>query len=59
MKPGDLVVLSPRKTRKGMSYEEKIGMVIATDKRGIVKINIDGQELLFNEFELVLINESG
>tara|TARA_R110002049_G_scaffold88919_1_gene224122 strand:- start:401 stop:580 length:180 start_codon:yes stop_codon:yes gene_type:complete len=59
MKPGDLVVLSPRKTRKGLAYEEKIGLVLASDKRGIIKIKIDGQELLFNEGDLVLVNESG
>jgi hypothetical protein len=59
MKPGDLVVLSPRKTRKGLSYEEKIGLVITSDKRGVIKIKIDGRELLFNEGDLVLVNESG
>jgi hypothetical protein len=59
VKPGDLVVLSPRKTRKGLAYEEKIGLVITSDRRGIIKIKIDGQELLFNESDLVVVNESG
>jgi len=59
MKPGDLVVLSPRKTRKGLPNEEKIGLVITSDRRGIIKIKIDGQELLFNESDLVVVNESG
>jgi|TARA_R110002074_G_scaffold25325_3_gene75100 hypothetical protein len=58
MKPGDLVVLSSRKTRKGMSYEEKIGIVISTDDHGIVKANFEGQDIYFNNFELVTISES-
>ena len=58
MKPGDLVVLSSRKTRKGMSYEEKIGIVISVDDHKIIKANFGGQDIYFNDFELVVISES-
>ena len=58
MKPGDLIVLSSRKTRKGMSYEEKIGIVISVDDHKIIKANFGGQDIYFNDFELVVISES-
>ena len=58
MKPGDLVVLSSRKTRKGMSYEEKIGIVISVDDHKIIKANFGGQDIYFSDFELAVISEN-
>ena len=58
MKPGDLIVLSSRKTRKGMSYEEKIGIVISVDDHKIIKANFGGQDIYFNDFELAVISEN-
>ena len=58
MKAGDLVVLSSRKTRKGMSHEGKIGIVISVDDHKIIKANFGGQDIHFDDFELTVINES-
>ena len=62
MKVGDLVRLSLRKTRKGMPYEDMIGVVINVYPRDVVgftfvKVAFD-TEYTFNINDLEVISES-
>ena len=62
MKVGDLVRLSLRKTRKGMPYEDMIGVVINVYPRDVVgftfvKVAFD-TEYMFNINDLEVISES-
>ena len=60
MKPGDLVVLSSRKTRKGMSYDDAIGVVTEV-KPGppgqIVTVVFDGDPYTFSLSDLEVLSE--
>ena len=62
MKVGDLVRLSLRKTRKGMPYEDMIGVVINVYPRDVVgftfvKVAFD-TEYTFNINDLEVVSES-
>ena len=65
MEIGDLVRLSPRKTRKGFIYEDLIGLVV--DKPGLevlsgqhyvmCSVNFGGVVYDFNVIDLVIIEK--
>ena len=62
MNIGDLVKLSPRKTRKGFTYESMVGLIISifVDKvlgSELYEVNFDGQIYTFDKKELVVIND--
>ena len=62
MKVGDLVRLSLRKTRKGMPYEDMIGVVINVYPRDVVgftfvKVAFD-TEYTYNINDLEVVSES-
>ena len=66
MKVGDLVKLSPRKTRRGMPYDDKVGVVTsivgedASQPHNFVDVNFGGGiRWTFGSHELVVISESG
>jgi hypothetical protein len=67
VKPGDLVKLSPRKTRRGMSYDDKVGVVTSVaewrvttpEPHNLVEVNFGGgDKWTFGSHELVVISES-
>ena len=57
MKVGDLVVLSPRKTRRGMGYEDKVGVVTKIVSL-TVAVNFAGSTVYLNAGDMELISES-
>ena len=68
MKAGDLVIVGPRKTRKGLPYDDKVGTVLSdpvirlTSSTGFVLeevvVMFAGEEYLFNIKDLKGVNES-
>jgi hypothetical protein len=66
MEVGDLVKLSPRKTRRGMPYDDRVGVVThiagedVSQPHNLVEVNFGGGiKWTFSSHELVVISESG
>ena len=57
MQPGDLVVLSSRKTRRGMGYEDKVGLVIKIAST-TVAVNFAGTTVYLDTNDVELVSES-
>ena len=63
MKVGDLVKLSPRKTRRGMPYDDKVGVLThiagedVSHPHNFVDVNFGGVRWTFGNHELVVISE--
>ena len=60
MKVGDLVRLSIQKTRKGLPYESKIGLVIkilTQEQQGLIAVNFGGVMYTFKRTDLVIASE--
>ena len=58
MKPGDLVILSPRKTRRGIGYEDKVGIVLKVAINNVVTVNFAGTSMYLGIEDLQVISES-
>ena len=58
MKAGDLVRLSPRKTRRGIGYEDKIGVVVHSAINKVVTVNFDGTQVHLGFEDVEIISES-
>ena len=62
MKVGDLVILSPKKTRKGLFYEDKMGIVtkIILKRQGwLAKVLFDGVTCTIPYSDLKVVCENG
>ena len=66
MEIGDLVRLSPRKTRKGLVYEDLVGLVVDKTGRGgqniepryvMCSVNFGGAVYDFNVTDLIIVEE--
>ena len=57
-KPGDLVRLSPRKTRRGIGYEDKIGIVIHAAINRVVTVDFAGTQVYLGFEDVEIISES-
>jgi hypothetical protein len=60
MKVGDLVRLSIQKTRRGMPYEDKIGLVIkilTQEQQGLITVNFGGVMYTFKRADLEVTSE--
>ena len=57
MKVGDLVVLSARKTRKGMGYEDKIGLLINIAINNVVTVNFAGTTVNLGIEDVKVVSE--
>ncbi len=58
MKPGDLVRLSLRKTRRGIGYEDKIGIVIHAAINRVVTVDFAGTQVYLGFEDVEIISES-
>ena len=58
LKPGDLVRLSPRKTRRGIGYEDKIGIVVHAAINRVATIDFAGIQVYLGFEEVEIISES-
>ena len=58
MKVGDLVRLSPRKTRRGVGYEDRIGIVLKVAINNVVTVNFAGTTIHLGIEALEVISES-
>jgi hypothetical protein len=58
MQPGDLVVLSSERTRKGMKYEDKVGVVVKVHINSVATVNFSGIEVYYETKDLQVISES-
>ena len=58
MKPGDLVRLSLNKTRRGLGYEDKIGIVVHAAINKVVTVNFDGTQIHLGFEDVDIISES-
>jgi hypothetical protein len=59
MKVGDLVRLSLRKTRRGIGYEEQIGVVLKVAINNVVTVNFAGIVVHLGIEDVEVISESG
>jgi|TARA_R110000824_G_scaffold5670_11_gene26183 hypothetical protein len=66
MKPGDLVVLSSRKTRKGYVFEDQVGLVLEINPlksfgniTSIITVDFGGVSYDFGILDLELVSEGG
>ena len=57
-KPGDLVRLSTRKTRRGIGYEDKIGIVVVAAINRVVAVNFEGTQVYLGFEDVDIISES-
>ena len=57
MKPGDLVILSPRKTRRGIGYEDKVGIVVKVARNNVVTVNFAGTSVHLGIEDVQVISE--
>ena len=58
MKVGDLVVLSPRKTRRGIGYEDKIGVLVHIAINKVVTVNFGGATVHLGAEDVEVISDS-
>ena len=65
MKPGGLVVLSSRKTRKGYVYEDQVGLVLEVNPlksfgqtNTVITVDFGGVSYDFGTLDLELVSES-
>jgi hypothetical protein len=58
MKVGDLVRLCSRKTRRGMGYEDKIGIVLKVARNNVVTVNFAGITIHLGIEDVKVISES-
>jgi len=58
VKPGDLVRLSSRKTRRGIGYEDKLGLVIKVAINNVVTVDFAGVCIYIGIEDLEVISES-
>lgn len=58
MKPGDLVRLSLTKTRRGIGYEDKIGIVIHAAVNRVVTVDFAGTQVYLGFEDVEIISES-
>ncbi len=58
MKPGDLVRLSLRKTRRVIGYEDKIGIVIHAAINRVVTVDFAGTQVYLGFEDVEIISES-
>ncbi len=58
MKPGDLVRLSSRKTRRGIGYEDKIGIVLKVASNNVVTVNFAGMTVHLGIEDVRVISEA-
>jgi hypothetical protein len=67
MKAGDLVIVGPRKTRKGLPYDDKVGTVLSNPvvrlssstgfKLEEVTVMFAGEKYVFDIKDLEIVNE--
>tara|TARA_R110000851_G_scaffold4623_2_gene18784 strand:- start:8 stop:187 length:180 start_codon:yes stop_codon:yes gene_type:complete len=58
VKPGDLVRLSSRKTRRGIGYEDKIGIVLKVASNNVVTVNFAGMTVHLGIEDVRVISEA-
>ena len=58
MKPGDLVRLGRHKTRRGMGYEDKIGIVLKVAINNVVTVNFAGMTVHLGIEDVKVISEN-
>jgi hypothetical protein len=57
MKVGDLVILSSRKTRRGIGYEDKVGIVLKVAINNVVAVSFEGMRVYLGVEDLQVISE--
>lgn len=58
MKPGDLVRLGRHKTRRGMGYEDKLGLVVKVAINNVVTVDFAGVRIYLGIEDLEVVSES-
>ena len=58
MKVGDLVKLGRHKTRRGMGYEDKIGIVLKVAINNVVTVNFAGMTVHLGIEDVRVISEA-
>lgn len=58
MKVGDLVRLSSRKTRRGIGYEDKIGIVLKVAINNVVTVDFADMRVYLGIEDVEVISES-
>ncbi len=58
MKVGDLVRLSSRKTRRGIGYEDKIGIVLKVAINNVVTVDFAGVRVYLGIEDVEVVSES-
>tara|TARA_R100000005_G_scaffold95318_2_gene76347 strand:- start:69 stop:248 length:180 start_codon:yes stop_codon:yes gene_type:complete len=58
VKVGDLVRLSSRKTRRGIGYEDKIGIVLKVAINNVVTVDFAGVRVYLGIEDVEVVSES-
>jgi len=58
VKPGDLVRLGRHKTRRGMGYEDKLGLVVKVAINNVVTVDFAGVRIYLGIEDLEVVSES-
>ena len=58
MKPGDLVKLGRHKTRRGIGYEDKIGIVLKVAVNNVVTVDFAGMIIHLGIEDVRVISEA-
>ncbi len=58
MKVGDLVRLGRHKTRRGIGYEDKIGIVLKVAINNVVTVDFTGMRIYLGIEDLEVVSES-
>ena len=57
MKPGDLVRLSSRKTRRGIGYEDRLGLVVKVAINNVVTVDFAGTQVYLAIEDVEVVSE--
>ena len=58
MKVGDLIRLSASKTRRGIGYEDKIGVILKVAINNVVTVNFAGTTIHLGIEDVEVVSES-
>ena len=57
MRPGDLVRLSSRKTRRGIGYEDRLGLVVKVAINNVVTVDFAGTQVYLAIEDVEVVSE--
>ena len=57
MKPGDLVRLSSRRTRRGIGYEDRLGLVVKVAINNVVTVDFAGTQVYLAIEDVEVVSE--